>query len=794
MLRFFRTAAKKALTLGITAALTVSALPALPQISAADTVLTVGKNGTYRTVGEAVQAAAALNPGGEHNRVTVSIEPGTYREQLLINTPYLSFVNSNPEGGEVLLTWYYGIGYQYYSAASSGYYSASDAAARSKKGKAQRWGTAVRLQSGAKYFRAEHITFENSFNRYMTSEEIADGVEPTGESITVQRTANLDVRAKSSTERAAALCVEADCCEFYQCSFLSSQDTLYTEKPSYFRECKIQGNTDFIFGSGDVVFDRCELCFGGYSNQAAGGYITAARQQTLGYLFWECNVTAAQGMQVSSGYFGRPWRDTAHVLFCNTVLQYESIISGAGWTKMSDVEPTQATFREFGTKTASGAAVNTGSRVYGTVLSSCNVTREDYFGSWTPYFYNFTVSTTLSGVKIQENQGFVLRNADSGLWLCADASGKVTLGSRDKAAVFMVYQPTDGYNTLELTEDDRHLAVAGGSAENGAAVTAEKNGSGGNGQFKFVRAGQSRYLISTGASADACCLGVSGGSAAAGETVVQAALTGEDDQQWILEMDGRLLTGLRVLDEERAELWRTMRHAEDGVLVYFDRDVTFRNLPEALTDSETVCPACDSKYASGTLAEFSVKVPATVYIGMDERVDPLPSWLSDWQQTDLQFSSTGEVDYRCYAKDVNPGETVTLGANGQSSYCVQYTVFVQAKQTAEETTSYFETGTTTHRQTEETTSYYETGTTSRSQTEETTFSSAETRHLAGDTDCSGEVDLRDAVLLAKAAAGLESLSSAGRRNADCDGDGSIGNGDLKQLLMYLSGAIDRILA
>ena len=135
------------------------------------------------------------------------------------------------------------------------------------------------------------------------------------------------------------------------------------------------------------------------------------------------------------------------------------------------------------------------------------------------------------------------------------------------------------------------------------------------------------------------------------------------------------------------------------------------------------------------------------------------------------------MNYRCYAKDVNPGETVTLGANGQSSYCVQYTVFVQAKQTAEETTTYFETGTT-----------------SRSQTEETTFSSAETRYLAGDTDCSGEVDLRDAVLLAKAAAGLESLSSAGRRSADCDGDGSIGNGDLKRLLMYLSGAIDRILA
>ncbi len=378
-------------------------LPASLAVTAAGTTLTVGAGGTYKTVTEAVNAAAAINPQSENDRVTIAIAPGTYREQIIINTPYLSFTNSNPGSGDVLLTWYYGIGYKYYSADASGYYNAANAASNSGKNTAARWGTAVRINNKAKYFHAENIVFENSFNRYMTSEEIADGVEPTGETLTVNRTANLDVRAKANTERAAACCVEADYAEFYNCEFLSSQDTLYTATPAYFKECKIQGNTDYIFGSGDVVFDECELCFGGYSDKAVGGYITAAREQTLGYLFWNCTVTANPDLTVGAGYFGRPWRDTAHVLFYNTKLQYESIITGVGWHSMSGVDPSQATFREYNTTTINGGSVNTGSRTQGTVLSSCDATRETYFQGWIPYYYNYTAQPILiNGTAISE--------------------------------------------------------------------------------------------------------------------------------------------------------------------------------------------------------------------------------------------------------------------------------------------------------------------------------------------------------------------------------------------------------
>ena len=117
-----------------------------------------------------------------------------------------------------------------------------------------------------------------------------------------------------------------------------------------------------------------------------------------------------------------------------------------------------------------------------------------------------------------------------------------------------------------------------------------------------------------------------------------------------------------------------MRHASDGVLIYGDREVTFTGLPEALVGAETVVTACDSKYTSGTLAECVAKTDITVYVAMDTRVTSLPAWLSGWAQTDLRFSSTGDVEYLCYAKDFAAGETVTLGENGQSAGCMNYIV------------------------------------------------------------------------------------------------------------------------
>lgn len=362
-----------------------------------------GKSNNYTTITEALTACQSINPSSESERITVHIAPGTYREQLVIKTPYITFVNDEPQNGDVLITWYYGIGYQYYSVGSDGRYSASNAASKSAKAEpTQRWGATVHVLSAGSNFRAENIVFENSFNRYVTSEEIADGVEPSGsQAITFDRTASgADVTSKAATERGAAMSVEGDKAEFLSCEFYGSQDTLYTgANQGYFKNCKIEGNTDYIFGKGDYVFDNCELSFYGYSSSAAGGYITAAREQTNGYLFYNCDITANDSKVVSAGYLGRPWRDTAHVMFINTTVEYAGLIKDEGWTSMSGVDPTAATFKEYGTTLADGTAVNLSSRK-GTVLSASDaatVTVAGWLGSWTPAYINATSSESGNG-------------------------------------------------------------------------------------------------------------------------------------------------------------------------------------------------------------------------------------------------------------------------------------------------------------------------------------------------------------------------------------------------------------
>ena len=40
----------------------------------------------------------------------------------------------------------------------------------------------------------------------------------------------------------------------------------------------------------------------------------------------------------------------------------------------------------------------------------------------------------------------------------------------------------------------------------------------------------------------------------------------------------------------------------------------------------------------------------------------------------MSFASSNDVTFELYKKSVREGESVTLGSNGQSAYCVNYTV------------------------------------------------------------------------------------------------------------------------
>jgi pectinesterase len=123
-------------------------------------------------------------------------------------------------------------------------------------------------------------------------------------------------------------------CAFRNCRILGNQDTLYTggsNSIQYFKECFIQGTTDFIFGAATVLFDSCII------SSKANSFITAAsttKGKKYGYVFMNCHLTSVEG--INEVYLGRPWRDYAKVVFINCELGMQ--ILPVGWSDWAGTE------------------------------------------------------------------------------------------------------------------------------------------------------------------------------------------------------------------------------------------------------------------------------------------------------------------------------------------------------------------------------------------------------------------------------------------------------------------------
>ena len=126
--------------------------------------------------------------------------------------------------------------------------------------------------------------------------------------------------------QAVALHTEGDRLQFINCRFLGHQDTIYTGVGGtrlYFKDCYIEGTTDFIFGPSTAWFEGCTI------KSKANSYVTAAStpaDQPYGYIFNNCKLIAAEG--IDKVYLGRPWRPYAYTLFMNCELGNHINIEG----------------------------------------------------------------------------------------------------------------------------------------------------------------------------------------------------------------------------------------------------------------------------------------------------------------------------------------------------------------------------------------------------------------------------------------------------------------------------------
>lgn len=115
--------------------------------------------------------------------------------------------------------------------------------------------------------------------------------------------------------QAVALHTEGDKLLFINCRFLGHQDTIYTGVGGtrlYFKDCYIEGTTDFIFGPSTAWFENCTI------RSKINSYVTAAStpaDQAYGYVFNHCKLIADEG--IDKVFLGRPWRPYAYTLFMN---------------------------------------------------------------------------------------------------------------------------------------------------------------------------------------------------------------------------------------------------------------------------------------------------------------------------------------------------------------------------------------------------------------------------------------------------------------------------------------------
>jgi pectin methylesterase-like acyl-CoA thioesterase len=233
-----------------------------------DTIV-VARDGTgqFRTVSEAIEVCRAFM---DYHKV-IFIKKGTYKEKLIIPQWLQHIELCGEDRDQTIITW-------------------DDHANINKMG---------------------------TFRTYTLKVE--------GNAITLK---NLTIENNAARlGQAVALHTEGDMLTFIGCRFLGHQDTIYTGTAHtrlYFKDCYIEGTTDFIFGPSTAWFEHCDIFC------KLNSYITAAstpKDAQYGYIFNHCQVRCAEG--VDKVYLGRPWRDYGYTLFMHCDLPRQ--IRPEGW-------------------------------------------------------------------------------------------------------------------------------------------------------------------------------------------------------------------------------------------------------------------------------------------------------------------------------------------------------------------------------------------------------------------------------------------------------------------------------
>lgn len=268
-----------------------------------DIVVDAKGSGDFLTVQEAINSVPLL----KQKETKIYIKNGVYKEKLDLPKDKINVTLIGEDNKKTILTY--------------------DDFASKKNAAGTNIGTSgsCSFAVGGDDFKAENITFENSSG-------------PIGQAVAVR--------------------IDGDKVIFDNCRFLGFQDTLYTRADGsrqYYKNCYIEGTTDFIFGASTAVFEGCEIF-----SKKGGSYITAASTTlnvSYGYVFLNCKLTT--NAEKGTVYLGRPWRNDAKTVFVKCEMGEH--VNPLGWHNWGKPEAEKTTF--YAEYQCSGKGADRSSRV-----------------------------------------------------------------------------------------------------------------------------------------------------------------------------------------------------------------------------------------------------------------------------------------------------------------------------------------------------------------------------------------------------------------------------------------------
>jgi pectinesterase len=176
-----------------------------------------------------------------------------------------------------------------------------------------------------------HMMGEDPFTTVLTYDNHTGTVLPNGDTVNTYTSASFFIYADNfsasdisfennagfNAGQAVAVFAKGDKLAFENCRFLGFQDVLFCsgeKSRQYYRNCYIEGTTDFIFGPATAVFQDCHI------HSKKNSHVTAASTpstSTYGFVFLHCKLTGDTSLHNVS--LGRPWRPYASVsyLYCD---------------------------------------------------------------------------------------------------------------------------------------------------------------------------------------------------------------------------------------------------------------------------------------------------------------------------------------------------------------------------------------------------------------------------------------------------------------------------------------------